>query len=162
MRLLRCPFALLRASAHRNDGCILCKPLESFVQCSNCHFDLTFVISIPPLSFRLPLVISTEGRNLIMVFTKNYFVYLLTTWNNQVMYVGVTNDLRRRIYEHKNKLVAGFTAKYNLKKLVYFEETTDINAAISREKEIKKWRREKKDSLVEKMNPGWLDLSQKF
>jgi len=108
------------------------------------------------------LVISTEGRNLIMVFTKNYFVYLLTNWNNQVMYVGVTNDLRRRVYEHKNKLAAGFTAKYNLNKLVYFEETTDVNAAIAREKEIKKWRREKKDSLVEKMNPDWQDLSEKF
>ena len=97
-----------------------------------------------------------------MVFTKNYFVYLLTNWNNQVMYVGVTNDLRRRVYEHKNKLAGGFSAKYNLNKLVYFEETTDIYAAIEREKEIKQWRREKKDSLVEKMNPDWLDLSEKF
>jgi putative endonuclease len=72
-----------------------------------------------------------------------YYVYLLTNWNNKVIYVGVTNDLERRIYEHKNKLIDGFTKTYNLKKLVYFEETNDILAAIAREKQIKKWRREK-------------------
>lgn len=93
-----------------------------------------------------------------MAFTKTYFVYLLTNWNNKVIYVGMTNDLCRRLYEHKNKLIAGFTARYNLCKLVYFEETNDVNAAIQREKEIKKWRREKKDRLVEKMNPEWKDL----
>ena len=75
------------------------------------------------------------------------------------MYVGVTNDLERRIYEHKQKLVEGFTEKYNVKKLVYFEETEDINAAIAREKEIKKWRREKKNNLVNGLNPDWRDLS---
>ena len=94
-----------------------------------------------------------------MVLTKNYFVYLLTNWNNRVIYVGVTNDLCRRIHEHKNKLVAGFTSKYSLCKLVYFEQTNDINAAIAREKEIKKWRREKKNRLVEKINSEWSDLS---
>jgi putative endonuclease len=83
-----------------------------------------------------------------MVFTKNYYVYLLTNWNNKVIYVGVTNDLNRRIYEHKNKLISGFTKKYNLNKLIYFEETCDINAAINREKEIKKWRREKRTYLL--------------
>ena len=77
-----------------------------------------------------------------------YYVYLITNWNNKVMYVGVTNNLERRIYEHKNKLVKGFTEKYNVNKLVYFEETQDVTAAIAREKEIKKWRREKKDQLV--------------
>ena len=97
-----------------------------------------------------------------MVFTKNYYVYLLTNWNNKVIYVGVTNDLNRRIYEHKNKLISGFTKKYNLNKLVYFEETCDINAAINREKEIKKWRREKKDILVNQINPNWQDLSDGF
>ena len=81
-----------------------------------------------------------------MFLTKNYYVYLLTNWNNNVLYVGVTNDLNRRIYEHKNKLIDGFSKKYNLNKLVYVEETNDINAAIAREKEIKKWRREKKTS----------------
>jgi putative endonuclease len=87
---------------------------------------------------------------------------LLTNWNNKVIYVGVTNDLSRRIYEHKNKLIPGFSKKYNLSKLVYFEETYDINAAIIREKEIKKWRREKKDKLVNQENPGWQDLSDGF
>jgi putative endonuclease len=88
-----------------------------------------------------------------------YYVYLLTNWNSKVMYVGVTRDLTRRVYEHKNKLVKGFTSKYNVHRLVYFEETEDVIAAIEREKEIKKWRRDKKDQLVNKMNPGWKDLS---
>jgi putative endonuclease len=88
-----------------------------------------------------------------------YYVYLLTNWNKKVMYIGVTNNLIRRIYEHKNKQVKGFTEKYNINKLVYFEETNDIRAALEREKEIKKWRREKKNELVEKMNPEWRDLS---
>jgi putative endonuclease len=90
---------------------------------------------------------------------KTYYVYLLTNWNNEVMYVGVTNDLRRRIFEHKNKLIKGFTEKYNVDKLVYYEETQDVTAAITREKEIKKWRREKKNQLVTRMNPGWEELS---
>ena len=90
---------------------------------------------------------------------KTYYVYLLTNWNNQVMYVGVTNDLERRIYEHKNKLVDGFTKKYNVEKLVYFETTSDVLVAIEREKQIKKWRREKKNQLVVGMNPEWKDLS---
>jgi len=90
---------------------------------------------------------------------EKYYVYLLTTWNNKVLYVGVTNNLGRRIYEHKNKMIKGFTEKYNVKKLVYFEETQDINTAIEREKEIKKWRREKKNRLVNLMNPDWDDLS---
>ena len=88
-----------------------------------------------------------------------YYVYLLTNWNDKVMYVGVTNNLERRIYEHKNKLIKGFTEKYNVNKLVYFEETQDVNAAIEREKEIKKWRREKKNQLVNLMNPKRGDLS---
>ena len=67
-----------------------------------------------------------------------YYVYLLTNWNNKVMYVGMTNDLERRMYEHKKKLMKGFTQKYNINKLVYFEETQEVNAAIIREKEIKK------------------------
>jgi putative endonuclease len=89
----------------------------------------------------------------------NYFVYILTNWNNKVMYIGMTNNLRRRLYEHKNKLVDGFTEKYNVNKLVYFEQTSDVNSAIVREKEIKKWRREKKDSLVKTLNSEWRDLS---
>ena len=90
----------------------------------------------------------------------HYYVYLLTNWNNKVMYVGVTNNLERRVYEHKNKLVEGFTEKYNVFKLVYFEETSDAMSALEREKEIKKWRREKKDALVLKDNAEWKDLSE--
>jgi putative endonuclease len=95
-----------------------------------------------------------------VALSKRYYVYLLTNWNNKVMYVGVTNDLKRRLYEHRNKLIAGFTEKYNLFKLVYFEETQNINAAIAREKEIKKWRREKKNQLVNQSNTDWQDLSE--
>jgi putative endonuclease len=90
---------------------------------------------------------------------RKYYVYLLANWNNRVLYTGVTNDLLRRIHEHKHKLVEGFTKRYNVNKLVYFEETNDVYAAISREKEIKRWRREKKNKLVQSMNPEWKDLS---
>ena len=90
----------------------------------------------------------------------NYYVYILTNWNNHVMYVGVTNNLQRRIYEHKEKLIDGFTSKYNVNKLVYYEETTDVKSAISREKELKGWRRSKKDALVATMNQNWEDLSK--
>ncbi len=93
---------------------------------------------------------------------KTYYVYLLTNWNNKVMYVGITNDLVRRIYEHKEKFVKGFTEKYNVTKLVYYEQTPDISEALNREKEIKKWRREKKNRLVISTNPQWRDLSEDF
>ncbi|OGW40697.1 MAG: excinuclease ABC subunit C [Nitrospirae bacterium RBG_13_39_12] len=93
---------------------------------------------------------------------KTYYVYLLTNWNNKVMYVGITNNLERRIYEHKNKIIKGFTKKYNLNKLVYFEEIKDILSAIEREKEIKKWRREKKNQLVKQINHNNADIAHKF
>ena len=95
-----------------------------------------------------------------MTSEKTYYVYLLTNWNNKVMYVGVTNNLERRMYEHKHKLIEGFTQKYNVDKLVYFEETRNVYAALEREKEIKKWRREKKNALVLKGNEEWRDLSE--
>ncbi len=76
------------------------------------------------------------------------------------LYTGVTNNLERRIYEHKQHLVKGFTHKYRINKLVYFEETNDIHAAISREKQIKGWLRKKKIALIESINPGWKDLSE--
>lgn len=79
-----------------------------------------------------------------------------------MIYVGVTNDIVRRISEHKNKLVDGFSKKYNLNKLVYFEETPDVYVAISREKEIKKWRREKKNNLINSLNLEWKDLSESW
>ena len=75
------------------------------------------------------------------------------------MYVGMTNNLERRMYEHKNKLIQGFTSNYNVDRLVYFEETNDVMTAIEREKQIKKWRREKKNALVTSSNPEWQDLS---
>ncbi|MCW8870922.1 MAG: GIY-YIG nuclease family protein [Proteobacteria bacterium] len=88
-----------------------------------------------------------------------YYVYMVANKYNNVLYTGVTNDLVRRVYEHKNKLVKGFTYKYNVDKLVYFEQTENSNAAIAREKQIKNWSRPKKDFLVNKDNPEWLDLS---
>ncbi|OKH51520.1 endonuclease [Calothrix sp. HK-06] len=75
------------------------------------------------------------------------------------MYTGVTNDLNRRVYEHKQKLIPGLTQKYNITKLIYFEETTDVTDAIAREKQIKGWLREKKIALIESINPTWKDLS---
>lgn len=76
-----------------------------------------------------------------------------------MLYTGVTNDLQRRLFEHKNGLVEGFTKKYNVHKLVYFDTTTDVLSAIEREKQIKGWTRLKKDALVSAMNPAWKDLS---
>ena len=84
---------------------------------------------------------------------------MLTNWNNKVLYVGMTNNLKRRMYEHKNKIFDGFTKKYNVHKLVWYEWTEDVVGAISREKEIKKWRREKKNKLIEENNPMYKDLS---
>ncbi|MBP6466899.1 MAG: GIY-YIG nuclease family protein [Fusobacteriaceae bacterium] len=92
----------------------------------------------------------------------NYYVYILTNFNNKVMYIGVTNNLERRLYEHKNGIFEGFTKKYNVKKLVYFEETNNIIEAIQREKELKKWRREKKNLLVEMQNKEWKDISDNW
>lgn len=97
-----------------------------------------------------------------MARTQSYYVYLLTNNNGKVMYVGVTNDLQRRIYEHKQKLVKGFTQRYNIDRLVYFEETDDVVAAITREKQIKKWRREKKNALVAETNPCFEDIAAEW
>lgn len=89
---------------------------------------------------------------------KQYYVYIMTN-RSGTLYVGVTNDLARRVHEHKNKLIPGFTAKYNITKLVYFESTTDVRTAIAREKQIKGWLRAKKIALIESVNPNWDDLS---
>jgi len=91
-----------------------------------------------------------------------YYVYILTNWSNKVLYTGVTNNLERRLYEHKNKLVKGFTEKYNVNKLVYYDSTTDVKAAIAREKQIKGWTRHKKNGLIESINPQWNDLSENW
>ena len=117
-------------------------------------------LSVPSvISSPVPNECEGAWRNL-MSGDKHYYVYLLTDWNDKVMYIGVTGNLEKRIYEHKNKLVEGFSKKYNVDKLVYFEETRDIQTALSREKEIKKWRREKKNNLVITSNPEWKDLSE--
>ena len=87
---------------------------------------------------------------------------MLTNITNKVLYVGVTNNLERRVHEHKHKSIEGFTAKYNVRKLVYFEETNDVNAALAREKQIQGWKRDKKNRLIEENNPDWLDLSQEW
>ena len=90
---------------------------------------------------------------------QEYFVYILSNITNTTLYVGMTNDLQRRLYEHQNKLIPDFTDKYNVNKLVYYEKTTDINAAIQREKNLKKWNRAWKLELIKKNNPLFKDLS---
>ena len=89
---------------------------------------------------------------------KQYAVYILTNTSNKVMYVGVTGNLERRLAQHKEKSVSGFTAKYRIDRLVYYELTSDVLSAIAREKDVKKWRREKKNRLVESINPQWIEL----
>ncbi len=89
---------------------------------------------------------------------KQYNVYIMSS-ANRVLYIGVTNNLERRVFEHKNKQVEGFTAKYNVSNLVYFEQTTDVRAAIEREKQLKGWVRAKKIALIQELNPHWNDLS---
>jgi putative endonuclease len=88
-----------------------------------------------------------------------YFVCILTNKANKVPYIGVTNNLERRMYEHRNKMVDGFTKRYNLTKLVYFEETFDVTSAIEREKQLKNWHRDWKIRLINDFNPEWKDLS---
>jgi putative endonuclease len=89
---------------------------------------------------------------------KQYYVYILTNDYNTVLYVGVTSELIRRVYEHKNKLVEGFTKRYNINKLVYYEACESIEGAIGREKKLKGSSRLRKARLVESMNKGWRDL----
>ncbi len=93
---------------------------------------------------------------------KNYYVYILSNWDNKVLYIGITNNIVKRIYEYKNKLVKGFSEKYNLNKLVYYESTGNVISAIEREKQIKNWHREWKNNLIKKENPYWKDLSKDF
>jgi putative endonuclease len=89
---------------------------------------------------------------------RTFFVYIMTN-RSGTLYVGVTNDLERRVYEHKQKIFPGFTSKYRIDKLLFFEATPNVLAAIEREKQIKSWRRSKKVALIERENPEWKDLS---
>jgi len=86
----------------------------------------------------------------------------MASQRNGTLYIGVTNDIRRRVYEHKNNLIKGFTEKYKVHYLVYVEETNDINTAITREKQLKKWNRSWKLGLIESMNPEWKDLYEEL
>jgi len=89
---------------------------------------------------------------------KQYYVYILASKRNGTLYTGLTNDLLRRVYEHKNDIIEGFTKKYSVHNLVYYERHNDINRAINREKQIKKWERQWKINLIQKTNPQWKDL----
>ena len=89
---------------------------------------------------------------------KSYWVYIMTN-KSRTLYIGVTNDLARRVYEHKHKLVEGFTSRYNLDRLIYTEETKDVRAAIAREKQLKGWTRAKKIGLIDAVNPQWRNLA---
>jgi len=90
---------------------------------------------------------------------KTYYVYIMAS-NSGTLYIGVTSNIKKRVYEHKNHLIPGFTDKYNIDRLLYFEKIGDPASAINREKQIKAWRREKKTKLIDSMNPEWDDLSQ--
>ena len=91
-----------------------------------------------------------------------YYVYILTNKGHSVLYTGMTNNLERRLYEHRNHLVPGFTAKYNVHKLVYFEYGEDVWGAIEREKQIKGWTRKRKEELINSTNPEWKDLGKEM
>ena len=93
--------------------------------------------------------------------SKEYYVYIMTN-KSRTLYTGVTNNLMRRVYEHKNKLIPGFTSNYNIQFLVYYEAGSDIHAAIAREKQIKGWLRAKKIALIDSMNPEWKDLTEEW
>jgi Predicted endonuclease containing a URI domain len=94
----------------------------------------------------------------IEMMSKNGFIYIITNKSDTVFYIGVTSNLEKRIYEHKNKLIKGFTTKYNVSKLVYFEVSNDITAAIQREKQLKNWHRDWKVNLIKENNPDFKDL----
>jgi len=89
---------------------------------------------------------------------KQYYVYIMASKRNGTLYIGLTNNLLRRIYEHKNDIIEGFTKKYSVHNLVYYERHNDVNRAINREKQMKKWERQWKINLIQKTNPQWKDL----
>jgi putative endonuclease len=108
---------------------------------------------------------SFAGRNPLnytMPYFKTYYVYLMASKRNGTLYTGVTNNLERRIFEHKTGIASKFTKKYKVNKLVYYEETDDVSYAIQREKRIKKWKRAWKIKLIEKMNPNWDDIAKEW
>lgn len=94
--------------------------------------------------------------------SKTYAVYILTNYNETTFYIGVTGNLQKRIWEHKNKLVEGFTKQYNVDKLVYYELTENVESALNREKQLKRWHRQWKINLIKEMNPEFKDLSAEW
>lgn len=92
---------------------------------------------------------------------KQYYVYIMTN-HSGTLYTGMTNNLKRRVYQHRQKLIPGFTWKYNITRLVYYETTQDVRTAIAREKQIKGWLRRKKIALIESKNPNWVDLAEEW
>lgn len=105
---------------------------------------------------------TTEAIFIVAYMGNQYFVYIMTNKNNAVLYTGVTNDLKRRVYEHREKLTEGFTKKYNVLKLVYYEVFEDVYSAISREKQIKSGSRKKKIELINSINKEWKDLYEEI
>ncbi len=91
--------------------------------------------------------------------TRNYYVYIISNWS-RTLYIGVTNDLERLVWQHRNKVSTGFASKYNISRLVYFEAHSRIQDAIAREKQLKGWLRSKKVALIQSVNPNWSDLSE--
>ena len=104
---------------------------------------------------------AAKTRSTSLVVMKTYYTYIMAS-RSRVLYTGVTNDLARRVNEHKHGLVPGFTSMYRVKRLVYFEEFVDIRDAIAREKEIKGWNRSRKIQLIESRNPAWEDLTENW
>ncbi|MDP2704240.1 MAG: GIY-YIG nuclease family protein [bacterium] len=93
---------------------------------------------------------------------RDYYVYILASKRNGTLYIGVTSNLQQRVYQHKNNLIEGFTKKYHVHHLVYFEQTTDVQSALGREKQLKAWKRNWKIQLIEQSNPSWEDMYEKF
>ncbi|WP_369385315.1 GIY-YIG nuclease family protein, partial [Jejuia pallidilutea] len=108
---------------------------------------------------RLPRLRPSNNEEILYLGMHKSYVYFMTNKNNTVIYIGVTSNLTKRVYQHKTKEFKGFTAKYNCEKLVYFEEYSDISDAISREKQLKAGNRKRKEALINKDNPDWNDLS---
>jgi len=123
-------------------------------QCTTLPEQALVSLSTPSVIIGLDPIIQNQN---IMV-PNNYFVYVLASKKNGTLYIGITDDLIKRVYEHKNNLVDSFTKKYNVHQLVYYETTNDIQSAIIREKQLKKWSRKWKLELIEKENPEWKDL----
>ena len=112
----------------------------------------------------MPPVILSEAKNLVVGFgtgMSQFYVYIMAS-RKGTLYTGVTNDLTRRVLEHRHKLLRGFTSKYNISKLVYHEATSKVRSAIEREKQIKGWLRSKKVALIESQNPYWVDLAEEW